>query len=296
MGDRLFSWVDVEGTEWPLNGETNYQVIVGPQGMYGIPINIVTQEVPLQPGTLEKYVQLLPGVIKLPVLVYAADEPTFDFVRRQLKWAMSPSRGLGKIRHTANDGTVRELNCRLQKGFEGDETAGNRGLGAIILALEFFAADPFWYDTDFQQVPFATGSTVQFLGTTPFLPIQLSSIGAVGVGSVENDGDALAWPVWTLQGPASSLSLTNLTTGDALSLPSTQMATITAGQEIVIDTSPQLGKTIVREDGSKHFGYMNPTSILWGFAVGTNAVSVAVGGTGAATLLTLQYKRRYEGV
>ena len=296
MGKRLFSWVDVNGTEWPLNGETNYQVIIGPVGMYGMPINIVTQEVPLQPGTLEKYVQLLPGLVKLPILVYASDEPTLDFVRRQLKWAMSPARGVGKLRHTANDGTVRELNCRVQKGFEGDETAGNRGLGAVILNLEFFAADPFWYDTDFQQIPFATGSTVTFLGPSPFIPILLSSVGAVGTGSVENDGDALAWPIWTLQGPATSLNLTDTTTGDVLSLPSTQMASITMGQEIVIDTSPQFGKTITREDGSRHFGYMDPTSILWGLAVGTNAVSVAVGGSGASTLLTLQFKRRYEGV
>lgn len=297
MGDRLFSWIDVEGIEWPLNGETNYQVIQGPEGLYGIPVSLVTQDVPMFPGTTLKYVQLLPGNPKLPIVVYAATEEGLDDARRQLKWAVTSSRGQGRIRHTANDGTVREINCLLSKGFEGNEQPGQRSLGALWLALEFVAPDPFWYDTDFQQVPFATSGGSAFLGSTAFLPIHLSPGGVIGSATLENSGDAVAWPIWTLTGPATSLLIVNNTTGDTLSLPNTRMAALAdSTKTITIDTSPVTGKTILREDGSKHFEYLDPTTALWPLAVGNNSISVTIGGSGAGTLLTLQYKRRYEGV
>jgi hypothetical protein len=292
MGDRLLSWFDVDGTEWPLNGESYYSWGVGSQGLYGVPVSIITQDVPLQPGTTEKYVQRLPGQPLIPLYVSASTEQELDNARRALKWAMTPSRGLGLLRHTANDGTIRDLNCRLAKGFEGDESAGVRVPGGIFLPLQFFAADPFWYDTNYQAQVFGTSGGTPLIGTgVAFLPIHLAPSGVVGGASVENQGEDVAWPLWTLNGPMTAATFTNNTTGDILTLT----ATLTAGQSITIDTSPGQ-KTVLREDGSKHFEYVSPTSTLWALAVGTNSLAVSISGSGTGTQLTLQYKQRYEGV
>ncbi len=175
MGARLLSWFDVNGTEWPLNGEANALAIIGPTGLYGIPASIITQDVPMQPGTTEKYVQLLPGQPTIPLLVQAGSESDLDAARRALKYAMQPNRGVGKLRHTANDGTVRDLNCRLARGFEGDESnTATRFPGGVILPLQFFAADPYWYDTSYIQQSFANAEGTPFFGpSNALLPINL---------------------------------------------------------------------------------------------------------------------------
>lgn len=293
MGNRALSWFDVTGNEWPLLPmASNYLAIIGATGLYGIPANIITQDVPMQPGTTEKYVQLLANQLSIPLLVRAGSESDLDAARRALKYAMQPNRGVGKLRHTANDGTVREINCRLAHGFEGDESQGNRAPGMVLLPLQFFAADPYWYDTNYIAQTFAVSAGTPFFGpSNALLPIHLSPSGIASSASIENNGEAVAWPVWVLSGPMTAATFTNNTTGDVLTLTTT----LTAGQSVTIDTS--LGqKTVTREDGSKHFEYVSATSTLWGLAVGINNINVAVTGTGAGTLLTLQYKRRYEGV
>lgn len=292
MGNRLISWVDVTGTEWPLNGETSYLAVIGPTGLYSVPASIVTQDVPMQPGTTEKYVQLQPSTPTIPLIITAASESDLDAARRALKWAMTTNRGVGTLRHTANDGTVRDLKCRLASGFEGDESAANRAPGFIALTLQFFAADPYWYDTNYQQQVFTVAAGTPFFGpSNALLPINLSPSGIASSASVQNNGEAVAWPLWTLSGPMSAATFTNTTTGDVLTLT----ASLSAGQSLTIDTAPGQ-KTVVREDGTKHFEYVSATSTLWGLAVGTNALSVNVTGSGTGTLLTLQYKQRYEEV
>jgi hypothetical protein len=293
MGDRLLSWFDVAGNEWPLNGETFYRAIVGPTGLYGVPVSIITQDVPMQPGTAEKYVQRLARQPAIPLFMQADSEETLDSARRALRWAMAPSRGVGVLRHTSNDGMIRDLNCRLAKGFEGDENPNVRFPGAMTLPLEFFAADPFWYDTDYQQQIFGTSGGTPLLGTgVAFLPIHLAPTGVVGGASVANNGDDVAWPLWTLTGPMTAATFTNNTTGDVLTITATLAD---ATKTITIDTSPGQ-KTVIREDASKHFEYVSATSTLWGLAVGTNSITISITGSGAGTQLTLQYKQRYEGV
>ena len=293
MGDRLLSWYDVAGNEWPLLPRiSNYLAVIGPTGLYGVPSTIVTQDIPMQPGTTEKYVQLLPRQPAIPLIITANTEADLDTARRALKYAMQPNRGVGKLRHTANDGTVRDLNCRLASGFEGDESAQNRAPGMIALSLQFFAADPYWYDTNYIQQVFSVAAGSPFFGpANALLPVNLSPSGIAGSASVENTGEAIAWPRWILSGPMTAATFTNTTTGDVL----TVTATLTAGQSLTIDTAPGQ-KTVLREDGSKHFEYVSATSTLWSLAVGVNAIAVNVTGSGAGTLLTLQYKQRYEAV
>lgn len=292
MANRLLSWFDAAGVEWTLNGETNYRALLGPTGLYGVPANIITQDVPMQPGTTEKYVQLLANQPTIPLAIQASTESALDAARRALKWAMAPTRGLGFLRHTANDGAVRDLVCRLAAGFEGDESVQNRAPGFIGLSLRFFAADPFWRDTNYTQQVFSVAAGTPFFGpSNALLPINLSPSGIASSASVTNNGETTAWPRWILSGPMSAATFTNSTTGDVLALT----ASLTAGQSITIDTAPGQ-KTVLREDGSKHFEYVSATSTLWGFTVGPNTIAVSVTGNGAGTLLTLQYKQRYEGV
>lgn len=287
---ELLSWIDAAGAETTLNGESNYLALIGRQGFYSPPISIISQQVPMQPGVRDKYVQIGAGDPKLPLLVYADDEPTLALVRRQLVYAMNPLRGSGTLRNTAQDGSVRDLVCKLVAGLSGDESAQNRAPGNFLAPLEFEAADPFWYDRDYTSLSFSTGASVLFLAS-PFLGPHISSSGIASSFSVFNSGDVEAWPIWTITGPGNTITLSNTTTGKALVLS----ITITAGQVLTIDTRPG-HKTVTREDGSNQFATVSSTSSLWELATGNNAVTLSISGTTTASGLQLQYKQRYFGV
>ena len=287
---ELLSWIDVSGTETTLNGETNYRALVGRQNFFMPPVSIISQQVPMQPGVRDKYVQIGAGDPKLPVLVYAVDEPTLAMARRALVFAMNPLRGSGTLRSTAQDGAVRDLVCRLVTGLEGDESAQNRTPGSFLAPLEFEAADPFWYDRDYTSLSFTTGASVLFL-SSPFLGPHLSSSGISSNFSVYNSGDVEAWPIWTITGPGNTITLANGTTGKSLVLS----ITLAAGQVLTIDTRPG-HKTVVRENGSNQFATVSSTSSLWSLATGNNAMALNISGTTAASGLQLQYKQRYFGV
>lgn len=294
MGNRLLSWIDPGGVETPFNAanlsDGAYLWLAGGAGFYAPPASIITQQVPMQPEVREKYVQVQPATVTLPLLVRGATEAALDAARRALLDALDPERGLGTLRHTANDGALRDLFCRCVGGLQGDESESGRGPGWWLATLSLLADDPFWYDTNYTQLSFAAGSPVGIFDQ-PMLPIKLSSSGISSAFTVENDGQAPAWPLWTLQGPGSAITLTNTTTGDVLALS----VALSAGQSVTIDTSPGK-KTVVREDGSKHFEYVSATSTLWPLVRGVNAIQLAVTGATSATLLTLQYKQRYKGV
>lgn len=289
-GHELMSWIDPDGVETMLNGEGHYLAMIGRQGAFAPPVALVTQDVPMQPGAREKYVQIGQNDLRVPVLVTATTESELAAARRALAAAMNPARGLGAIRNTAPDGSVRDLFCRLVDGLRGDESEASRGPGWLLAGLTFQAADPFWYDDQDTVQSFSAAAPLTFFAA-PFLPLKLSS-GLISTGfSVQNTGDVECWPIWTITGPGTNPTLTNSTTGETLALT----ITLTAGQILTIDTRPGK-KTVVRENGSNQWGVVGSTSTLWALARGTNAIALSMTGTTSASQLQLAYKQRYLGV
>lgn len=291
---ELLSWIDPASAETKLNGETFYWSLIGRTGAFMPSVALVTQQVPQQPGAREKYVQIGEGNPQVPLLIKAGDEPTLAVARRALVYAMNPARGLGTLRSTAQDGAVRDLNCRLVDGLRGDESSQNRQPGAIFVDLQFAAADPFWYDTDYTVLSFGTGAPVVFL-SNPFLGPNISSSGIASSFSVYNGGDVEAWPIWIITGPGNTIVLTNNTTGKSLTLSGSGGLTLSGGQVLTIDTRPGV-KTVTREDGSNQFASVSSTSSLWELAPGNNSISLSIAGTSGASGLQLKYKQRYLGI
>lgn len=291
MVKEFLQWIAVDNAVTRLDGSTYYLATDGRQGAYAVPASIVADVVPQQPGQREKYVQVGANQIKVPLVIFAPDEGTLAQVRRALKWAMNPTRGVGILRSTAADGAVRDLNCRLTDGLRGDETLdSNRGAGWTFVGLIFDASDPYWYDSQFTTLNFSTAAPVNFFAN-PFLPLQISSSGILSNFSVYNSGDALTWPVWTITGPTTGITLTNNTTGESL----VSTLTLTGGQSLTIDTRPYI-KTVTRDNGSNQFSTISTSSSLWALQTGNTSVSVTLAGTTGASSLQLQYKQRYEGV
>lgn len=282
-------WIDVLGNVYDLS-DTNQYYAVGPMppvGEYGLPVTVISHNVPLQPGVVEQWIQVAANDVRFPLNIFGSNQASVDANRRMLSEAMRPTRGVGILEHTANDGTVRQLNCRETSRFR-DVT--ERGPGYTQFGLIFSAADPFWYDVNWTALAFAPGGTTTFF-QTPFFPLHLSLGGLSSNFAIYNNGQAEAWPIWTITGPASNITLTNNTTGETL----TSTISLSVGQVLTIDTRPGV-INVLREDGSDQWGTIVDTSQIWALIVGNNSISVNMSSTTTASQVQIQYKQRYEGV
>jgi hypothetical protein len=287
MTPEAVSWFDVSGNEWPLNNDIYFIPSPGMTGIYGQPITIVAHQVPNKPGDVVQYIQTLPGDVRFPLTIFGNDWSDIEVARRDLLEATRPGRGTGKLRHTANDGTVRDLNC-IEIGRFADIVS--RTPSAFRTSLVFRASDPYWYDTDYSSQLLLPAGATSFFGS-PMLPIKLSAGGVSGGFTLENMGQAEAWPLWTITGPGVNPILTNATTGDVLTLT----ITLTAGQVLTIDTNPAT-MTVMRENGSDQWAAVSSLSNLWSLVVGANVIQLGMTGTTSASSLQVSWKNRWEGV
>ncbi len=124
----------------------------------------------------------------------------------------------------------------------------------------------------------------------PIFPLRLTSSQIAVDSTVTNAGDVATWPVWTIKGPGTTITLRNLTTGENLIFLSTVLG---SGESIAIDTRPGL-KTVTKQDGSNLFNDLDVTSSLWALPRGDSAIRLEMSGVDAtASSLQLNYRQRY---
>lgn len=292
MAETL-TWIDAGGTSWPLDGSSYYLGIWDSsnarKGGFAPPTSLITQDIPLQPGSSLLYVKTLVRPLILALGIRASSEAIFAQARRNLSQAMNPQRGPGTLSMLAADGTHRDLTCYMESGFEGDESDQYRGPGWCILpALTFKALDPYWYDHSATLLNFSPAGGVSFFHT-PFIPVHLSPTGISSSFTVTNNGSIECWPVWTIHGAGTNPTLTNNTTGDAITL------TITLGtsDSLVIDTRPGV-KTVILNGSTNKYSTLAFDSSLFSFATGVNNIALSMTGTDSNSLLTLSYQQRWD--
>lgn len=297
--ERL-SWIDVAGVEHKLD-----DILDGPaghflpilddqgKGMVGRgmpPWTWIEQDVPLKPGARLRYTLAAPREVDVPLLVRGADEGDLRGQLRTLRGWLNPLAGPGRLRAYLADTSVRELVCNYLAGAEEDEGTQYRGPGWMEQPLVFRAVDPFWYDQTATVLSFSAATPPLFFAV-PFIPLHLGASGVASAFGIVNMGDVEMWPIWTIHGPCTTLTLTNITTGLVLAAAIVLGAT----ESLTVDTTPFV-KTVVKQDGTNQYGTLSAASALWSLPVGNNSISLSLTGGGAASAITLAYKQRYLGV
>lgn len=282
----LLEFVSPDGTVTNLAGLPGVRAL-GDAGLDLPPFSFVEDDVAQQAGAQLRTVRVRPRDVTVPVYISDVTELGLRTMLRGLALALAPTSGQGKLRVTSVDGTQRELRCRYADGLTGNRTKGASGAVYRLLALVFRAHDPYLYDAVTTSQTYTTGTPSPFLSST-FLPMQLASDVILGTQTVVNGGDVEAWPRWTVRGPASSVTLSNTTTGATL----TVSTSLLDGQSLVIDTTP-LVKTVRRDDGSNLYGSLTTSSSLWSLARGNNVITVTLPGATTSSFVTLSYERRW---
>lgn len=287
----------VETTQWiaPDNTVTDLDVDWNAKGRFMPPPVFQEDIVPGQPGSVFRNVVHGPRDFTIRVITTGADEPALRTAMRALVSSMDPARGEGTLRVTSPLGDVREIGCRYKSGLELDETPDTGGTQSQLADITLHAFDPYWRESADSSKTFDIGAGPVFF---PIFPIELTSSQIVASATIVNDGDVAAWPVWTIQGPGSVITLRNTTTGRVIVLEST---TLGAGESITIDTRPTnsspTGKTITKSDDTNLFPDLTPTSALWELVPGNNSVQLEMAGAiVGASSLTMSWRRRWLAV
>jgi hypothetical protein len=280
---ETLQWIDPDGVSVTLDVDQDTANRFMPR------VEVEEDGVPGQPGLRLRDVRHGVTEFPLPFWVHGSSESDLRVQLRAMIRAMNPGRGVGKLRITSPVGDQREINCIVVDGLGLKEAGGETGPTDQRIVAVFRAHDPYYYDVSATTQPFEITDTPSFFpwgGSTLF---RLTSSEIFSDGSVENDGDVETWPVWTITGPGSVITLENLTTGKTLTFAT---ASLTTGETIVIDTRPG-AKTVLKNGTTNLFPDIG-TSSLWPLAAGTNLVRLQMAGADAVTSsVVLSYTQRY---
>lgn len=288
MGDMYATFTDPTGVVYELTDTSDsrgYFTRRGPAGWGARPYKIVSD--PRQRGGDEvRFIRAEPVRLIWPLHVWGDTHLSWLERYRSIKLGFlrtAHRQAPGVLTVARLDGSARSIDVFYEEGFEGN--AGEDWLSSNPV-LTLFAPDGYWRDVN--QVI----ETREFqVGTVPYLaPYRtVSSPQVLGATEIDNVGEVTAWPEWTVTGPASALTGTNLTTGQSFTLT----YEIDAGETITLTTLQPTARGPADENIMYALDW--PTADLWGLQPGVNSVEFDVDGAGVGTTVTLRYYPRYDG-
>lgn len=287
VGTITATWTDPTGVVWPLSDpddDIGWFTKNGPSGWHATTYEVVTDPLP-RGGEQIRFIRSKPGTIVWPVYVWGETHLQYVQRHRQIRRAftMTVHRGLpGTLAVARPDGTARTIKAYYSAGLEGE--AGEGWLYSTD-AVTLFCPDGYWEDTDAitETRDYIPGS--DFL--TPFPTISDSL--ALGETTISNPGDVHAWPSWTITGPMSALTGTNVTTGYEFVLT----YGLAAGEQITITTDRPMVRGPAGENLASSLNW--PAAYLWSLQPGDNDVIFNLSGSGVGSQIQLSFKPRYEG-
>lgn len=238
IGQISATYYDPAGGQWPLTTPSLgwHTLADGVSGLGAAPIALTTDDYP-RGGSKVRHVQPVSRTIVWPLHVSGATH--LEFVQRWRALARAFARtfrdGPGILEIARPDGTRRRINVHYQEGFDGQ---GNRNASSNIFdtaVLTLFCEDPYWYDPVAESVHREYGTSSAFLNPFP----TVSSGQVLGATTVDNEGDVIVWPTWTITGPASLVTFTRTDTGDEFVIdPADVSGSLLATEKVTVSTDP----------------------------------------------------------
>jgi hypothetical protein len=252
----------------------------GAAGRMMPPIQTTTVPVPGRNGSRWLGARHLERIVTIPTVM-----PGTITDRAELRrWAhvLDPTLGEGTLTVVDGPHAGRFLRCCYDAGLdELAEELPHLNLGTLL----FRAAWPYWLEGIESSVTVQQGATTTHW--FPFLPLILGASDAFAVFTITITGDVPSWPVVTVLGPGTDVTVQNLTTG----LSWTVSGALAAGSTLEVDTRP--GVKTVQIDGLNAYPRLTPTSSLWPLEPGPNRVQVSMALTDVNARVTLAYRNQW---
>lgn len=296
-----WTWTDAAGAVTNLGGVTawgagNYVVPDGSDGLLAPSYEFTEQQYAGLDGDTPQQIVAAARQAVLGMRFVASDPVELRNRLRALAHTLRPKAGMGVLSAVGDDGTTRTLPCFYRGGLDKGVQTGT----LYRCALQFYAPSPWWRGNPLTVSWGLAGATAFF----PIFPLVLSQSTISGQVTVDlSDTDAQTFPVWTVTGPGSQLTLSNTYQGVQ---PDGTVATVTQslvlapsggigdGVNVTIDTR-QGRQRVVRGDGLNLFGSLSSDPNLFGLVDGVNTVTAVLTNAGANSRISLAADRLYSG-
>jgi hypothetical protein len=283
---EVISWVTPSGFEIVLTNNT-WIDIIGWEGFGMVDLTHIEQETPYQYGAYYKRTKIPARDVTLNGMVWGEGRQGLFDSLSILRSMFNFRQGIGKIRFTTPNGNTLELNCLYKDGLQGASGTDNDGVCWQKISLVFRCFDPFWYGQTTTLSFLIADNPPQWF---PLLPITLGGDAVTADFNVFIDGDAPSEPYWTITGPGTNPTLTNVTTNQTLALENVSLG---AGEQIFVDTR---NRTITNTNGDNLFPRLKWGSGFWDLEPGGNKIRIAMAGADTESKIDLSYQPRYWGV
>lgn len=285
------TWTAPDGSVLPMMDRTPPGVIILQDGVAGLGAapRTVTRQSMGTGGTFARWSHSDERLITLPIGILADDATTFLSFRREVTLAFTqttPPAGIprpGVLRITRADASWREISCLYLEGLAWTDAPGF-GTVQDVAVLQLVAPDPWWYGPQEPALTFEAATGRNYL--SPYETV--SPDRTLGAATVSILGDAPASPVWTITGPANSVTVRYETAG-----PGWTFGAVDAGETITVDVERY---TVTDNSGANRIGDLSwPTSSLFQLPPGQTDLLLSLsGGIAGQSGIRLTYRPRWE--
>lgn len=285
-GVELVGW---DGSVWWLSDPATL-LLAGHDGLFVAPYQTRYQPYTTGAGSSYRGARAAAREVFLPVQLRAGDhDPAgFEDLRSRFLRILHPDRS-GRLRVRRLDtGTSRSLQWRYDSGAEGASGDDAYGVTWCRLGLRLVCEQPFWEGdpllidfVDAAPAVFLDGDTWPFFGVTP--------VATLDSAVLTNPGDVDSWPVITVTGPATRVTIPQQGDTGLVDLD----APLTGGETVIIDTRPGV-KTVVDGTGASRRADMVAFRPFPVPAGGTITLDLTVVGRGEGTAVRVELVPLFE--
>lgn len=288
VGFASARYIDPTGAVWPLtNTEIGWFTLSeGVSGLGAAPYEL-TKDAHPRGGSRLRHAQPVERMIVWPLYVYGDTHQELIGRWRTLATAFTRTlrEGPGWLEIARPGGDRRRIAVIYEDGWDGRGEQG-WGIRSDTAIVSLYCPDPYWLGepvTEHRE----HGAGVDFLDPYP----QVSSSQVLGETVLHNPGDVEAWPVWTITGPASKVTMINEDTGEAFEITPLD-GPLGEGDQVTVTTDPP---RVRGPNGEVWTAALNwPGAVLWPLRPGPNRVSFQLDGADDGSSVRLEYRPRYE--
>lgn len=228
------SWTGWDGSEWDLTNPSGgvFLTTKGVEGL-GMPSHLAwVGESPAVHGQYYRGHVVEPRPVFWPAYLYS-DKGTAEWLAldRAFWRSLQPGKH-GQWTVETPGGGRRSLSCRFVDDGRHAYPYDPLFRGWAAYGVSLIADNPFWTGEPVRRTWSQGASTDFYGGAAKGPPFHISSGSQLSSATITNEGDLEAWPVWTITGP-----LTSVTVGvDGVTVQWT--VALAAGDVLVIDTDP----------------------------------------------------------
>lgn len=239
-------WEGPDGSLWDLrDGSSGVQMAQGAvMGLRHAPAEVFTRKSSFVDGQEVTGWKLKPRQLELPLDVQGASEAEWFVRDRAISRAFRVDRP-GRLTITDPLGGRRTITARLDEdGGDDGERDDPATMMASRLIIPLIADDPWYYGQEISKTFQYANPDRGFYGPTGYgPPFYLAPATFTGADTISNPGDAEAWGLITLPGPAEGFSIR---IGNRLIEGFVDGWTLPEGRTLTIDTDPR--RSIARLD------------------------------------------------